>query len=476
MSNLKKKTVVGILWGSLERFSTLFIQLVCTLIIARFLSPSDFGLVGILTVFTALGTVITDAGFSQALIRKQDTSDLDYSSVFYFNVLLSLLLYSVLFLITPKIALFYNIKGLENAAKVIFLILPINAFSIIQQTILQKTIDYKSLSKISIISALVSGGLGVFLSYILKDVWALVFQLLMYNVFRTSLFWIFGKWRPTFNFSIKPIKSMSSFSLNLLLSGAIGVIFDNLYSIMIGKYYKPVDLGLYSQSKKISDIPTITIVSVIQQVTFASLSVLQNDKQELKKKYLQIIRLSVFIVTPLLSMLMITANDLFEIILGEKWKGAVIYFQLLCLIGMFYPISSINLNILKIVGKSNVLLRLEIAKKVLLVIILMFTIKLSLLMVIYGNFVYAIITVLLNMFFCGREINLGVFKQIADIFPIYLLSLIISIVLLYFYKIYLNDYLHLKIILSMITFSTLWIVTSYLLKFKVFKDLINIVK
>lgn len=476
MSDIKSKTVNGIIWNGLDRFSLLIIQLSCTLVIARFLTPSDFGIVGMLNVFSALGTILIDSGFSQALIRKHDASTTDYTSIFYFNIFIGCLVYLILFISSPYIAKYYLIPELDSISKILYLVLPINSLALIQTTILQKGMNFKLLSKISIISATLSGLLGIGLSYSLKNVWALVIQTLSYHILRVLLLWVSTDWKPSKKISLSPIIEMAPFSFNLLLSGSISVLFDNMYIILIGKYYRLIDLGLYTQSKKLAEIPSINLTAIIQLVTYSSMSIYQNDTDKLKENYIKIIQISAYIITPTMSFLIITAPLIFDIILGDKWKDSVLFFQLLCFIGILYPLSSISLNILKVTGNSKTLLYLEIVKKISLVAILIFTINLNLTAIIYGNIFYIIIAVFLNLYYCGKKIQLSISNQLFGILPTYLLSTFISTLI--FYTINHNACINniYTLFTAFLTFIVMWVILSYLLRLKAFDDLLKIIK
>nr|WP_319400081.1 lipopolysaccharide biosynthesis protein [uncultured Carboxylicivirga sp.] len=474
MGSVKQKTINSIIWNGIERFSTLFIQLVSTLIIARILTPEDFGIIGMLAIFTALGNVIIDSGFSQGLIRKSRITNDDLISVFAFNIILSIVLYLIFYFCAPLIAKFYNTPQLTLIARVSFLSFPINALSIIQQTVLQKELNFKKISKITISASILSGILGVLFAILLRNVWALILQILFFNTFKSILFWFFSTWRLKGKFSLSSIYDLGRFSFNLLLSGLVGVIFDNMYTLMIGKFYDSKSLGLYTQSKKIAELPALSISNVIQKVTYPSLSLFQTDLSKLKYNYRRIIQLAVYIISPICGFLIITAPDLFKMILGEKWNGAIFFFQMLCLIGVLYPVSSISINILKVVGKSSKLIQLEVIKKVVMALILIYTIRINLEAVVYGNIVYSLFAVLLNLYFCGKEIQLKIWEQLKDILPSYFLTIVISLIVYYLNQ--LIDFSNniLMILLMGLIYCLIWIGFSFIFKFDQYNELLKV--
>lgn len=473
--SLKEEAVSGVIWSAIERFSCLFIQLLSTFIIARILSPSDFGLLGMLAIFTALGQTLLDSGFGQALIRKEDANDVDYSSVFYLNVVIGFCIYGVLYYLSSHIAAFYSIPDLEILSKIAFLVLPINALGLIQYTLLVKHVNFKSLSRISILAAFISGTLGIITAYYWKNVWALVLQnLLMYGC-RTILFWILGSWRPIKTFSIKSIKEMLPFSLNLLFTGIISNIFNNLYSLVIGKVYNAVELGYYSQAERIQKIPSNSITEVVQRVSYPILAKIQNDKRNLKEGYRKIIRVVLFTIVPIMLILIGISEDLFDVLLTEKWKIAAKYFQILCVIGILYPLHSINLNILSVRGNSKLILLLEIIRKILLVCFLIFFSHFDIIYFIYSQVLYSVIVLFLNLYFCGREINYTLYQQIGDILPVLMVgasgfSVIISIKHIF----ELNQYL--MILCQISVFIIIYLFLSYLFKLPAFFDIYHIIQ
>jgi teichuronic acid exporter len=420
MSILRKKTINGVLWGGFENFSSLGIQLLCTLIIARLLKPSDFGLIGMLTIFIALSLTIIESGFGQALIRKQNATDIDYSSVFYLNLIFGLILYFVLYNSTHLIAGFYKISELEKLAKYSFLIIPINSIGLIQFTLLTRRMDFKTLSVVSIFSALVSGILGILVALEYRNVWSLVVQSVAFYSIRTLLFWFVSSWRPILSFSFGSIRELLPFSVNLLLMGTIGVFFNNLYTLVIGKIFNSTELGYYTQADKIQKIPSTSITGVIQRVSFPVFSTMQDENERLKANHRKVFSMACYMVFPIMFFLIVIAKDLFDLLLTEKWRPAIIYFQLLCITGALYPAQSINLNILNIKGKGKMILQLEVVRKALLMAILAITINYNILVLIYGQIFFSLIALFIAFYYCGKEINLSIGQQLKDILPIFL--------------------------------------------------------
>ncbi|WP_353120217.1 lipopolysaccharide biosynthesis protein [Myroides odoratus] len=462
MSSLRSKTVNGIIWNALQSFGTRFIQLAVTIVIARILLPSDFGLIGMLYVFIALGGVILDAGFGQALIRKENVDDLEYSSVFYFNIAISVLIYLLLYLLAPSISVFYSEPRLTDVSRAIFFIFPINAFALIQNTILSKRIDFKLLAKITITSAVVSGIVGVVMAYLEYGVWALVMQTIVQSLATVVLLWYYNKWRPIFAFSYAKIKGLLGFSLNLLGTNVLIVLFNNIYTLIIGKFYLLDQVGYYNQAKKFQDVPTSSITSIVQSVTYPVLSRLQNNDGQLREAYRKVINMAVFINFPIMLGLIACADNLFMLLLKEKWMPAVPYFQILCIYGALFPLHSINVNILKVKNKTKRLFVLEVVRRLIVVVAIVFTISKSIEWLIIGSVIASIFSILINMYYCGKEIELKVKTQLIDVIPIFVIAVISTFVM---YMLKTVHHLDIVSLIIQIFAGTL----SYLMLSKVFK-------
>lgn len=429
MASLRSKTVNGIIWNAFQSFGTRFIQLAVTIVIARILLPSDFGLIGMLYVFIALGGVILDAGFGQALIRKEDVDDLEYSSVFYFNIGISVLIYILLYLLAPSISAFYSEPRLTDVSRAIFFVFPINAFALIQNAILSKRIDFKLLAKVTIVSALISGIVGIVMAYQGYGVWALVIQTLVQSLATVVLLWKYNKWRPIFAFSFDKIKGLLGFSLNLLGTNVLIVLFNNIYTLIIGKFYLLDQVGYYNQAKKFQDVPTSSITSIVQSVTYPVLSKLQSNNSQLREAYRKVINMAVFINFPIMLGLIACAENLFMLLLKEKWMPAVPYFQILCIYGALFPLHSINVNILKVKNKTKRLFILEIVRRLIVVVAILLTIHRSIEWLIIGSVIASVFSILINMYYCGKEIELKVKTQLIDVIPILLIASISTFVM-----------------------------------------------
>lgn len=426
--SIKSKTAKGVFWSSIERFSVQGVQFIVLLIIARILSPKDFGLVGMLTIFIAVADSLVDSGFSQALIRKQDRTETDNSTVFYFNVVFSIIIYLILYATAPFVADFYGVPQLVLLMRVLCLVVVISSFGVVQLAIYTAEINFKVQAKATLTGAIISGIVGIFLAWYGFGVWALVFQQLT-NVFvRTLLLWVFSSWYPRWVYSWKSFKLMFGFGSKLMISALIDTVYNNLYQIVIGKVFSASALGHFSQAKHFPNIPASTITNIIQRVTYPSLCTMQNDNERLREAYRELLRLSAFVVFPLMCLLAGVADSLVEVLIGNKWHYAATLIVPLSFSMMWYPIQAINLNLLKVKGRSDWLLKLEIIKKVFGVVILIATIPFGVTVMCWSRILSALFALIVNTYYTGVLIQMGFFAQMRDLFPTFLTSMLMFLV------------------------------------------------
>ncbi len=418
MADLKNDMIKNTIWSSIEKFSTLGIQIISTFILARFLSPYDFGILGLLTVFSSFSNCLIDSGFSQALIRDKYVTKSDYSSVLYFNIIIALILYIILFSSSNLIANFFNIQELDDISKCAFLALPLNAMSLVQNTILTKELRFKKLCIISLSSSIITSIITIILALHYRNVWVLVFQLVFSTFLRNILLWVFGDFWPNFIFSFNVIKKYFAFSKNLLLSGIIGNVFGNIYSIIIGKNYSIYDLGFYSQAEKIKNVISHNTTNVIQGVSYPVFVKLNNSGDNIIDAYKKIISVSLVFVGGLMTLVMVVSSDLFELFMGSHWRTAGIYFLLLGINGILYPLHSINQNILLVSGDSKTILFLEIFRRCIMILILLITSIFNVYVFAAGLSLYSFVLLFINMHYCGKPIKYDLKNQLIDTFPI----------------------------------------------------------
>ncbi|MBO3342222.1 lipopolysaccharide biosynthesis protein, partial [Clostridium perfringens] len=430
MDSLKSKSLSGIFWTFSETVLNQGIQFLIQIFLARLLLPEEFGLIGMITVFIAVSNSIIDSGFTNALIREKNPTQEDYSTVFYFNLLTSVILYIILYILSPQISLFFNQPKLLNILRILAITLIINSFSIIQRTILTKKINFKVQMNINIVSSLVSGIIAVVLAFKGFGVWSLVFRTIIMQTMQSILLCIFNHWKPSLVFSIKSFNKLFSFGWKLLVSGLIDTLYNNLYYLIIGKIYSPVDLGYYTNAQKLRDVAATSISTSVQKVTYPVLSEIQDDKDELINAYRKIIKNSVYITFPIMIGLSSVARPLIMLLFGDNWISSIEYFQILCIAGMLYPLHAINLNILQVKGRSDLYLRLEIIKKVISLILIFIAIfsRLGVIALIWIMVVNSIISFFINSYYSKDIIGYSTIEQIRDILPILFMTIIMGIV------------------------------------------------
>jgi O-antigen/teichoic acid export membrane protein len=472
--SLKDKTVKGVVWSSIDRFTSQGISFVFSLLIARMLMPSDYGVIAMLGIFMAVSGCFIDSGFSTALVRKIDRTETDFSTVFYFNNVVAILFYGLLWLASPIIADFYDLPLLEDVTKVVGLNLVIGALGGIQNAKLSIAIDFKTRAKISVITTLFTGIVGLYLAYCGYGVWALVFQALSSNILRTILLWSYVKWKPQWLFSWKSFREMFSFGSKMLASGLLDTTYNNLYTIVIGKCFSSAALGVYSRADGLAQFPSSNITGVLQNVTFPVLSSIQNDEERLAIGYKKLLRLSAFIIFPLMVGLAAVADPFIRLVLTDKWEGTIYYLQILCFSLMWYPIHAINLNLLMAKGRSDYFLKLEVIKKIQGVIILCITVPLGLVAMCYGRIVSSLISLVWNTYYTKKIIGYGYTKQMKDLMHILLHTLVMGAIT--YWVVCMLPNLWLKLIVGILAGMAYYIAGAYLMKFEEMKELLLILK
>lgn len=474
MNNLKEKLITGVFWSALGRYSTLLIQLLVTIILARILSPYEFGVIGLLDVFIAIAYILSESGFSAALIQKKDFNKLEATSVFFFNLTISIFLYFLLYFVSPLIANFYNIPNLTTYSRALFLVIPINALSTIQNVILQNSMKFKKLALISFISALVSGLIGISLSYFGFGVWSLIGMALSMNLSKTILLIIINKWYPIFAFSYVSLKPLFKFGLNLMTTSLLITIFNNLYTLVIGKVYSTTDVGYYNQARRFQELSSNTITDTVLTVSFPALVNFKENISQLKETYKRIITLTVFIVVGVMSLLYLLSDKLFPLLLSSKWNNIIPYIKVLCVYGALFPLHQINNNILKVLKKGKTLLGLEICRRIILIIAICITIKYSILILLIGQIVSIFIVVLINMNVSGKKINYSLSNQIKDVYIYYLLSIFSVTIISPIISLIINPYIN--ILIGTLLFILIYASLNFLFKQNAVYDLMSILK
>lgn len=424
---LKSQTVKSFFWSAIERFSVQGIQFVLSIIIARLISPSDYGLIAMLNIFISLGQVFVDSGFSSALIQKKDRTDVDFSTVFYFNIAISILVYILLFISAPVISSFYSVPELEIITKWIGLGVIISAFSIVQRAELTIKLDFKTQAKTSLISVVVSGILGIYFAYSGFGAWALVIQNLSNNLLNTFFLWMFSSWKPKLIFSWRSFNVLFTFGSKLLFSALLHTLYINLYSLVIGKKYSTTDVGYYNRAYSIAQFPSVNIVGIISRVMYPIQCELQDEEEKLNSSFINYLRLSCFTIFPMMMLVSALSKPLVLFFLTDKWILAAELLSILSFAYMWYPVMVINNQMLNVKGRSDYFLKAEIIKKIVAVIILVITMPLGIHVLCWGVLLYNLFDVLIIIFFAKRVIRTSYIEQLGNILPFFLISLIMGV-------------------------------------------------
>lgn len=473
-SELKRKTATGLFWSSIDKFSNQGITFVFSIILARILLPKDYGIIAMLLVFTTIADIFVNSGFSSALVRKLDLKEKDLSTAFYFNIFVGIFSYLILFLISPLVAEFYKEPILSPILKIAGIPVFLNSLCVVQRAQLVKKVDFKTQAKISLESTIISGIIGIILAYRGFGVWALVVQNVSSSFIYSILLWYFSRWRPKTGFYKDSFNYLFDYGSKLLIVSLIDTIYNNIYPIVIGKFFSPTQLGLFSRAQTFAALPSSNITIIIQRVTFSVLSLIQDDDKELKDKYRRLLCCSAFIIFPLMIGLAVLASPLVRLVLTSKWDGCVLYLQIISFAMMWYPIHAINLNLLQVKGRTDLFLRLEIIKKIIGVGIMCITIPFGITVMCIGMVVFSLIAVVVNTYYTGKIIHVGFFVQMGDLFPVLLNSLVMG-GLVYFSVMFLESSI-VKLLVGLVVGVAYYYISSFFLKFKELDDFMSIIK
>jgi O-antigen/teichoic acid export membrane protein len=471
--SLKEKTISGMIWSFSDSMSTQLVQFIVGLILARILSPSEFGLIGMITVFLAVSQSLVDSGIGQALIRKKDADNTDYSTAFYFNFVAGLLIFLIFYLSAPYIASFYNQPGLTDISRVLGVIILINATVITQRTRLIRSVNFRLLMKVNLVSAIISGILATGMALKGYGVWSLVGRSVAGSVVQAVLLWHNARWHPEMKFSRASFRSLFSFGSRLLVSGLIDTVYRNIYLLIIGKFFSAAELGYYTRADQFSRLASQNLTGTIQRVSYPVLSIVQDEDEKLKAGYRKLIMSTMYVTFLIMLGMAAMARPMILTLIGAKWLPSVEFLQLLCLSSMLFPLHSLNLNILNVKGRSDLFLRLEIIKKLLAVPVIVAGIAMGIRAMLIGLIILSVVSYFINSYFSGRLIHYSVKDQISDIMPSFLLALVLS-VLIYSITFISGIPPLLLLIIQASIFLTLAVIISKALKMKGYFEIRNI--
>ena len=425
--SLKDKTVKGTAWSAIENVAQYAVTFVVGIVLARLLSPDDYGLIGIISIFTTVCTALIAGGFGTALIRKKNATNDDYNTSFLVNLGMSLLLYAVIFLCAPAIARFFERLELVSLVRVSCISLLIGALAMVQETRLTKRLDFKSLTKITIIASVSSGIVGIVMALLGFGVWSLVAQSLVSQFLRTTLLWVVNHWIPKLQFSVASFKDLFGFGWKMMVSRLLDSAWKELYQVVVGKFYSPATLGQYTRAKGFSNIFSSNLTGIIQRVTYPVLSEVQDDKERMVAVYRRIIKVTMFVTAVCMFSLGAVSEPLLYCLIGPKWHEASTYLPLICIAGSLYPLHAINLDMLKVQGRSDLFLILEIIKKIILLVPLFIGAFVGIIPMLYTNLLTGIISYFLNSYYSGKFLGYSSWMQIKDIAPSYVLATLMAL-------------------------------------------------
>lgn len=464
--SLRKKATIGFVWTFAQQFGNQLIGFLVSVVLARILLPEEFGLIGMIAVFIAVGNTLLHGGLTKSLVRGEGLDNEDYSTVFYFNLTVSILVYFIVYFFAPFIADFYDQSILIKILRIYCLTFIISAFSAVQLARLTKEMDFKTQTIIAIPAALIGGVVGITMAFYGYGVWSLVWSSIITATVNSVQLWIYSNWYPAFTFNVSKFKSHFNYGYKLTLSELLDRIFNNIFLIVIGRYFSAAQVGFYTRAQTMNQLPVTNISNALNKVTFPLFVSIQNDDVRLRRVYKQLMQMVVFVITPILILLAVLAEPTFRFLFTEKWLPAVPYFQILCITGILFPIHSYNLSILNVKGRSDLFLKLEVIKKVIIVVTIFITIRFGIIALLYGQVFISILAFIVNSRYTGKFINYTAIQQIKDVLPIIFLAVFVGAV------IYLLDYFRflsevdiIRIISGGLLGTIIYLTIAYLLKF-----------
>ncbi|WP_270088735.1 lipopolysaccharide biosynthesis protein [Sphingobacterium sp. SYP-B4668] len=472
----KKSAISGIFWTLIDALLIKGVGFVTTLILTDLLSPDDYGLIGMIIVFVLVGNSFVESGMTASLIRTKNADSADYSTVFFLSLFSAIVIYAILFFAAPLVSTFYDKDILTPILRWYGLTFIISAFSSVQLTMMTAKMEFKKITKLNIPGAVLGAIVGITMGYLGYGVWSLAAMFLVTQVVQTIFFWSFSDWHPNLIFSKEKAKFHYIFGYKLMLSGLLNTVFNNIYNIIIGKFYSITLLGYFERSRTFNEYPTNIITSIVSKVTYPLLANIKNNREELSNAYQKILGLSFFITAPLMFGLAAVAHPLFQLLFNDKWLPAVPYFQIISLASMFYPIHSINLNVLKVFGRTDLFLKLEVIKKIITVVVIVLSIPFGVMGLVWSSVILSVIALLINTHYSASMIGYSTQRQLLDMLPTLVLSaLLYGLVSLTIY--FLSDSpLILQILVSFILAITFYVGANFAFKTPSFMFALKLVK
>lgn len=465
---LKQQTKKGLYWSFFNQFANYGMQFCVGIVMARLLSPSDYGITALPAVFMAIAGIFQDSGMAGALIRKENIEEKDYSTLFIYSIAMGVFMYAILFLSSPLIAEYFNTPVLTSLIRVTALTFLWGPIGTVQYVILKRKLDFKTPTKISIATRVFSAIVGIAMAYMGYGLWALVISGVLSSFLGLIIVAYTVKWYPKTGFSKDSFKYLWNYGNKMMASALLDTAYNNITPVFVAKHYSPADLGVYNRAQGYAAMPSQNITGVIQNVTFPVLSKMQNDNEALARNYRRMLRVTAFIVFPMMLMLSALARPLVITLITAKWESCIILLQIICFSMMWYPIHAINLNLLQVKGRTDLFLRLEIIKKIIGLAILVITLPQGLIIFCIGRIISSMVSLVINTYYTGKLINVGYFKQMGDLLPIFTLSMVMFGIILI--SNHIIDNMYLQILVGGILGGAVYLGGAFLLKFKELDD------
>ena len=470
----KGRVISNLIWRFAERCGAQGVQFIVSLVLARVLEPSAYGTIALVTVFTTILQVFVDSGMGNALIQKKNADEIDFSTVFYFNIAICLMLYLVMFVASPYIAKFYNDDSLTDVIRVLSLTIVISGVKNVQQAYVSRNMMFKRFFFATLGGTIASAILGIVMAYNGFGVWALVAQQILNTAAATVILWITVKWCPKIVFSLKRLKGLFSYGWKLLVSSLIDTVYNNIRQLIIGKLYSAEDLSFYNRGKQFPNFIVTNVNTSIDSVLLPAMSREQDDVNRVKNMTRRSIKISTYVMAPLMMGLAFMATNVVKLILTDKWLECVPFLQIFCITYMFYPIHTANLNAIRAMGRSDLFLKLEVIKKIIGMIVLVATMWFGVMAMAYSLLFTSIVSQIVNAWPNKKLLNYGYKDQLKDILPSILLAVFMGIV------VYLVGFIKLPLIITMIlqvlVGIVIYILISILFKFEAFDYILEIMK
>lgn len=473
--SLKKQALSGMMWTYIQQFGGQFVTFIVSIILARILLPQEFGLIGMLSIFIGIGTALFEGGLTSSLIRTKELVQEDYSTVFFFNIAASLGIYVVLFFVAPYISEFYSQPRLTIITRVYGVTFMISGLSTVQNTILTRELNFKKQAIITFPALLISSIIGVASAYLGYGVWSLVFSAISNSIFVSLFLWISSDWYPKFIFSKAKFQQHFYYGYKLTLSSVLDILFTNIYQIVIGRFYSPSQVGYYARANSLMMLPVGNISGALNRVIFPIFAKIQDDLLKLKEAYRKIMLLVMFIINPILILLALLAKPIVILLFTEIWLPMVPILQIICLTGLLYPIHLYNLIILQVKGRTDLFLRLEILKKIIIVCILPISMFFGLYGLLFGQLLSSICALFINTHYAGKILNYGALAQLKDLMPIFMFSILMGVVVMFLDHFLVDFANYLRLLLSGTAGAVSYFLFAWIFKFESLSDIKNLI-